>query len=609
MRPLCGLVIVVLLLAGCSGAAPTPTAAATHAPTPTREITPVPLILTPIAAPAALPALPPLTESRSSKPLVVSGTTLVTTNPDSASLTMVDTTSLSVQAEIPLGGSPRAVALDGDQVLVTLWDKNAVAVVSLSERRLQTTIPIGHMPYGVVTGSGRAYVSLFADDAIAVVDLATQAILYRVAVPDAPTGLALSGSWLLAAHQTSGTVTLINVERTPFVVGSVEAERDGELARTIILAPDGLSAYIPQTRTGLALISLQYMQDWFPVVSVLDLANGTGDRDRRLTISTLDQAANMPSDAAFSPDSRTLYVALAGSDAVLVIDLETGDVQARIAVGANPVGLWLAGDDLFVLNALDGTVSVIDRQTNSVSLVIHVTDIPLDPLILRGKVLFNRASAPQMSDGAVSCATCHPDGGMDGRTWINFRSGPRNTPALSGLVAPYNWAGDMAELQDTIEDQIRHVMVGDGLLDGAFDATLPTQDAGRSADLDALAAYVASLALPPSPYRLDDGSLSDAARRGMEIFMSGSPDCSCHAPPLYTDALQHNLSGAGFSLEQYEAFDTPTLRGLWASAPYMHDGVVQSLRELLTRTDSVHMVANRLTEGQLDDLIAFLLSL
>ena len=91
--------------------------------------------------------------------------------------------------------------------------------------------------------------------------------------------------------------------------------------------------------------------------------------------------------------------------------------------------------------------------------------------------------------------------------------------------------------------------------------------------------------------------------------MSGSPGCSCHAPPLYTDLRQHNIPGVVFSLEVLEDFDTPTLRGLWATAPYMHDGVAQTLEEMLTRTDPVHSVAGDLTEQQLQDLIAFLLSL
>jgi YVTN family beta-propeller protein len=431
-------------------------------------------------------------------------------------------------------------------------------------------------------------------------------------VQDAPAGLALSSGWLLVTHLYSGYVTALNVERTPVVVGSVNVEPDGNLASAIVLAPDGRRAYIPQTRTGLALVSLQYMQDWFPVVGVLDVARMAGDRDARLTISTFGEAASMPFDAAFDAAGQVLYVALAGSDAVAVVDADTHRLRVRIPVGANPRAVVAQNGRAFALNTLAGTLSVIDTQRLEVVNTVTVTTLPLDPVILRGKVLFHQAGAPVMSDGAVSCATCHFDGGADGRTWINFRSGPRNTPALGGAAAlpPYNWAGDMDELHDTIEDQIRSVMLGDGLItSGLFDPTTDTVDAGRSADLDALVAYVASLEPWPSPYRQPDGALTESAQRGMRLFLSGSPNCGCHTPPLYTDLKQHNLAGAAFSLETFEAFDTPTLRGLWATAPYMHDGVAQTLEEVLTHTDPVHSVAAGLTAQQLADLVAFLLSL
>jgi cytochrome c peroxidase len=168
----------------------------------------------------------------------------------------------------------------------------------------------------------------------------------------------------------------------------------------------------------------------------------------------------------------------------------------------------------------------------------------------------------------------------------------------------------MDELQDTIEDQIRNVMLGDGLIQsGEFDPTVDRIDAGRSADLDALVAYVASLELWPNPNREQDGSFSESAQRGLQIFMSGSPNCGCHTPPLYSDLLQHSLSGTAFSMETFAEFDTPTLRSLWASAPYMHDGVAQTLLEVLSRTDPAHSVAGQLSEQELADLIAFLLSL
>ncbi len=618
-RLICLSLLVLALLSGCASVAAanlTATPAAripAFPPTPTAEVTPVPLVLTPITTPQPLPGLPPLVNSQSSRMLAVAGDVLVTANPDSGSVTLVSRAAGEVLAEIAVGADPRAVAItpDGARALVTLRGDNALAVVDLAARALAAIYPVGHMPFGVVTDGARAFVSCFADDQIAVLDLETGAILYRVDVPDAPAGLALSGEWLLATHFYSGAVTALNVLRTPVVVGSVNAEPDGNLAAVIVLDAAGRRAYIPQTRTGLALISVQYMQDWFPVISVLDVERMAGDRAARLTLSMLDAAANMPADAVFAGEQ--LYVALAGSDAVAVIDPVARAALARIPVGANPRGIVAAAGRVYALNTLDGTLSVIDTATNAVTDTIPVTTLPLDPVLLRGKVLFHRALPPEMSDGAISCATCHFDGGADARTWINFRSGPRNTPALGGAAAlpPYNWAGDMLELHDTIEDQIRNVMLGKGLIPAAepFDPTTADVDAGRSADLDALAAYVASLEPWPSPYLNPDGTLTAAAQRGMQLFMSGSPNCGCHTPPLYADGQQHNLAGAAFSLETFEAFDTPTLRGLWATAPYMHDGVAQTLEEVLTRTDPVHSVAAGLTEQQLADLIAFLLSL
>jgi cytochrome c peroxidase len=55
-------------------------------------------------------------------------------------------------------------------------------------------------------------------------------------------------------------------------------------------------------------------------------------------------------------------------------------------------------------------------------------------------------------------------------------------------------------------------------------------------------------------------------------------------------------------------FDTPSLRALWLTAPYFHDGSASSLADVL-RYGNEHNLAARLSAGELDDLVAFLRAL
>jgi cytochrome c peroxidase len=59
------------------------------------------------------------------------------------------------------------------------------------------------------------------------------------------------------------------------------------------------------------------------------------------------------------------------------------------------------------------------------------------------------------------------------------------------------------------------------------------------------------------------------------------------------------------------AFDTPSLRGLWDSAPYLHDGSAPTLRDVLTTRNAGdrHGTTSTLTPQQIDDLVAYLRSL
>jgi cytochrome c peroxidase len=69
------------------------------------------------------------------------------------------------------------------------------------------------------------------------------------------------------------------------------------------------------------------------------------------------------------------------------------------------------------------------------------------------------------------------------------------------------------------------------------------------------------------------------ARRGKALFSREGCN-SCHPAPLYTDLKKYDL-GTGKGLDEGKKFDTPALVEVWRTSPYLHDGRVETLEELI----------------------------
>ncbi|HAV60908.1 MAG TPA: hypothetical protein DCY13_00900 [Verrucomicrobiales bacterium] len=250
-----------------------------------------------------------------------------------------------------------------------------------------------------------------------------------------------------------------------------------------------------------------------------------------------------------------------------------------------------------------------------------VTAEKLSPEVLLGKQLFYDTRDVRVAfQQYVSCAGCHNDGGQDGRVWdfTQFGEGLRNTITLRGhggtRQGPLHWTGNFDEVQD-FEGQIRAFARGTGLMsDVDFHAGTRSQPLGDgktgvSPDLDALAAYVASLsANGDSPHRRADGGMTQQARAGQAVFQQ--QNCAqCHSGDQFTDSALNVFrdigtlkSTSGQRLNTpLTGLDTPTLLGLWNTAPYLHDGSAVTLEEAVTAHNGVS-----LTWQELDDLVAFL---
>jgi len=520
-------------------------------------------------------------------------------------VSVIEATARKTIAEIQVGATAQTVTTRGSEAFAACAD-GRVAVLDLELLRVKRAARVGTEPFGIVADGDRLFVSDHGASRVLVIDAGTLEVIRSIATAEYPRGLALDGQAkrLYVTHFRSGQITVIDTESLS-TVKTISTGADSNLSQSITL--HGGRAYLPQTRSNASNPALLFDTTIFPIVSVVDLDAGQSLPQASFAIDVVDQPVSMPFDSVVTSSGK-LYVAHAGSDDLSVIDVAGRRRVAHLAVGSNPRGVALSPDERFVYinNALSGTVSLIDTATDQVVETIPVTSIPLPPDLLNGKILFHTSARTTLArDKWISCAACHFDGGADGRTWF-FRDGPRNTPALFGVSStlPMHWSGDLDELQD-VENTIRVVQAGTGLAQGpshceiACDQDPP--NAGRSKDLDDLARFMASLRAPRRTT-----TRSDAANRGELLFNDARTGCaSCHVPPLYTDHERHDV-GTAISPQERKgsSFDTPSLRGLFDTAPYFHDGSAATLFDVLAR----HF-GSSLTPGEQNDVVEFLRSI
>ena len=562
------------------------------------------------------------THATSSIGITPDGTTVFVVNPDSGSVSAIDTASETKLDELVVGRDPRILTIgpNGQRLYVTSQASATLTILDIQPFSIRTKLRVGPEPYGVVADpDGRlVYVAASGVDRIDIVDTELTQVVDTIPVQPRPKGLALAadGTRLYVTHFLSGTVSVIDLTdrsvRTVIATGP-----ESNIAQRIVLHPTTNRAYLPHIRSNTSNPHPLFDTTLFPVVSVIDVATDQHLLHERLELSVVDRPVNLPFDLALSSDGQRAHIVYLGSGDMSVIDLASRTVLAHLEVGDGPRGLVLTPDDrtAYVANALSDDVSVVDLNTFEEVKRIPVTTSPLSPQVKRGKLLFISSRSTRVSrDRWMSCESCHADGEQDGRTWL-FPDGPRNTTNLRGLAhtQPLHWSADRDEVQD-FEFTIRELQAGTGLIEeGEPHSELGQPNAGLSADLDALAAFVESLQPKPSPFRLADGTLTPAALRGQAVFHRADVGCAdCHVPPLFTDLLGHDIgTGTGPGELLGPAFDTPSLRGVWHTAPYLHDGRASTLRDVVVThnpTDQ-HGQTAHLSEAEVQDLVAFLRSL
>jgi len=195
-----------------------------------------------------------------------------------------------------------------------------------------------------------------------------------------------------------------------------------------------------------------------------------------------------------------------------------------------------------------------------------------------------------MNTGAgIACASCHPEGGDDGRVWTFEKSGKRRTQPLHGGLKgsePFHWSGDESDFSRLMTDVFSHRMGG---------PQASSEQAGAVLD------WVDKIPAPPPARTLGDEDVA----RGAELFASAAVGCAeCHSGPrLASDGTTDVGTG--------EALQVPTLRGLAYRAPFLHDGCAPTLRDRFGACGGgdKHGKTSQLNETELGQLVAYLESL
>lgn len=586
-------------------------------------------------------------------------------NPDNDSVSVISTSSLSRTAEIPVGDEPRALAVAPDgRVWVVNKAAATISIINPGTRQVVQTVSLdsGSLPHGIVMGNSSAYVALQGLATVVQLNASNGSEQRRAFAGETPRHLSLNaaanrlyvsafitppipnehtvapdvangGAEVRAFSTSSSTLSLQRLIRLGYSNRDISEHSGPGMPNYLgaaVVSPDGTAAWVTSKQDNVlggtlrSPAGLNFDQGVRAITSMIDL----GSESEVLSNRVDHDNASIGSHGAFGPNGLLFFTSLEGNRQIAMIDTMTAIEIARFDSGRAPQSVLVSSDgsQLYVHNFMGRSVSVydidgaVDSGETEVSELARVTTVSNETLasnVLLGKQHFYDARDDRLASlDYMSCASCHNEAGHDGRTWdfTGFGEGLRNTISLQGTGGMTNgllhWSANFDELQD-FEGQIREFAGGSGLMpDSSFFAgsrSTPLGDskAGQSADLDALASYLASLDLTPaSPYRQTNGSMDASAELGRTRFAEkGCVDC--HSGDRFTDstltANPHNVgtldTASGSRLGgALTGIDTPTLLGVWHTAPYLHDGSAQTVEDAINAHSTISLTNTELAE-------------
>jgi hypothetical protein len=466
----------------------------------------------------------------------------------------------------PVCAAPRGIAYDDTQDAI---------VVACADGLLSTLPAAGGDPIrtvrldsdlrDVILQDGKVYVSRFR--AAELLEVAADGTIAQRITPPVATAPAMAPSGM------SSAVPSVAYRTVALPGGGIVMLHQRAQAEAVSTMPGGYTGFVMCPGTGI-------VHD-----TVTTITPGSDPQ-----VATPLMMITVAVDLAVSPDGTQIAIASPSSQgsnlSVMPLPLPEAPPGA-IAPPCVPPNSMPPGPGDTIAVAFDGQGRLVSQTRDPATITVNGSSIMLPS---SGPSSDGLRTFYMGTKGGIACASCHPEGGDDGRVWQFDGLGPRRTQNLRGGVlarAPFHWSGDIANM-----DMLATV-VFEGRMSG------PTLDEQQISDLgqwmDAQPALVAKAPADPQ-----------AVARGAQIFGDPNVGCaSCHSGPQLSN---HQLVDVGTG----GPFKVPSLIAVGYRAPYLHDGCATTLRDRFGGTcggGDQHGQTSQLDAGQIDDLVAYLESL
>jgi YVTN family beta-propeller protein len=538
------------------------------------------------------------------------GKWLYVANRDSGTVSTIDVEQRTVVAETEVGqrlsdlvavpGTSRLLAADEQAHEIVLLD------VSGDDLNVQHRLPVSPYPVTiqVMPGGKMATVTSLWSRRLSFVELDGEPKVATVLdLPFAPRcqTLLAEHNRLIVADSFGGKLALVDPTLRKLVA---EREFPGHNVRGLGVSADGRMLLVAHQMLNDLAHSIRndihwglLMSNdlrWLRVDSVLAGGKQLYHGGHMHPLGEANRGGGDPGGIAVAADG-TVVVAISGVSE-LAIGREEDFAMQRLHLPDRPTDVCISADGqlAFVASTFDDSVSIVDVPKRKLLETVSLGPAPELSQAQQGERLFYDARLSH--DGWMSCHSCHTDGHANGQKNDNFSDrsfgAPKRVLSLLGVkdTLPLAWNGQVKTLERQIDNSVHNTM--------QREETLPRDQ------VQAIAAYLKTLELPP-PLAALRGDADDAAiERGRLVFEDR--DCaSCHAPPNYTTPRVYDVGLA--DSQGVREFNPPSLRGLSHRGSLLHDSRAKSLEEVFL--EHKHPSDSEWTAEEVQNLAAFLRSL